>query len=156
MWQEFKAFIQRGNVIDMAVGIAVGTAFKSMVSSLVNDVIMPPISLLLGTADFTNLFIVLKRGKEAGPYVTLQAAGDAGAVTLNFGLFINTVVSFFIIASAVFLLVKVVQRAMPKPEEKPAAAPTTKTCPYCRTEIPIDAVRCPNCTSELESGEVTA
>jgi large conductance mechanosensitive channel len=155
MWQEFKKFIQRGNVIDMAVGIAVGTAFKSVVTSLVNDVIMPPISLLLGTADFTNLFIVLKRGKEAGPYVTLQAASDAGAVTLNFGVFINTVVSFFIIAFAVFLILQAVQRTMPKPKPEPEPAPTAKTCPYCKTDIPIDAVRCPNCTSELGGGEAS-
>ncbi len=155
MWQEFKDFIQRGNVLDMAVGIAVGTAFKSVVTSMVNDLIMPPISLLLGTADFTNLFIVLRRGKEAGPYVTLQAAGDAGAVTLNYGVFINTVVSFFIIAFAIFLILQVVQRAMPKPEEEPVPAPTTKKCPYCQTDIPIDAVRCPNCTSELEGGDIS-
>ncbi|MFP3896275.1 MAG: large conductance mechanosensitive channel protein MscL [Anaerolineales bacterium] len=151
MWEEFKEFIQRGNVIDMAVGIAVGTAFKSVVTSLVNDLIMPPISLVLGTADFTNLFIVLRRGKEAGPYVTLQAAGEAGAVTLNYGLFVNTVVSFFIIAFAVFLLIKAVNRAMPAPEAEPEPAPTTKKCPYCQTDIPIEAVRCPNCTSELEA-----
>ncbi len=151
MWQDFKKFIQRGNVLDMAVGIAVGAAFSSVVSSLVNDVIMPPISLLLGTADFTNLFIVLKRGGEPGPYVTLQAARDAGAVTLDYGLFVNNVVSFIVIAFAVFMLLKAVTRAMPQPEPEPEPAPTTKKCPYCQTEIPIEAVRCPNCTSELEA-----
>ncbi len=155
MWQDFKEFVQRGNVLDMAVGIAVGAAFNSVVSSLVNDLIMPPISLLLGTADFTNLFIVLKGGEQAGPYATLQAAEEAGAVTLDYGLFINTVVSFFVIAFCVFLLVKAVNRAMPEPEPEPARAPTTKTCPYCKTEIPIEAVRCPNCTSGVEGGQVS-
>jgi len=150
MLKEFKAFAMRGNVIDMAVGIIIGAAFGTIVTSLVADVIMPPIGLLLGSVDFTNLFITLKQGaKAAGPYASLAEAKAAGAVTMNLGVFINTIISFVIVAFAVFLLIKSIN-SLKREEEAPAAAPTTKSCPFCTTAIPIKAVRCPNCTSELK------
>jgi large conductance mechanosensitive channel len=145
---EFKAFVMRGNVLDLAVGIVVGAAFGAVVNSFVNDVLMPPLGWLLGNVDFSNMFAVLKDGKTPGPYTSLELAKSAGAITWRFGLFINTIVSFVIIAAAVFLVVKVVSRLMPKPAPV-VAAPTTKTCPFCATEIPLAAKRCPNCTSEL-------
>lgn len=153
MLQDFKAFIMRGNVIDMAVGIIIGIAFGAVVSSLVNDVIMPPIGLALGKVDFANLFVVLKEGSPGAPYATLADARAAGAVTINYGAFINTVVYLVIIAAVVFfLIVRPVARlqAVTKKPEKPVA-PTTKECPYCFTAIPIKASRCPNCTSELRT-----
>jgi large conductance mechanosensitive channel len=152
MLQDFKAFIMRGNVIDMAVGIIVGIAFGLVVNSLVNDIIMPPIGLALGNVDFTNLFVVLKEGLTPGPYASLAAAKAAGAVTINYGTFINTVVNLVIIAAVVFfLIVRPVAKlqARKKKAEEPAA-PTMKECPYCFTSIPIQATRCPNCTSELK------
>lgn len=150
MLKEFKEFIMRGNVVDLAVGVIIGGAFGSIVSSLVADVIMPPIGLLLGNVDFSNIFILLKEGAEAaGPYATLADAQAAGAVTMNIGLFVNAVISFIIVALAVFAVVKSVNR-MQKEEEEAPAAPTTKACPFCCTDIPIEAVRCPNCTSELK------
>src|SRR5512136_2833472 len=128
MLQDFKAFVMRGNVIDMAVGIIVGVAFGAVVSSLVDDVIMPPIGLALGNVDFSNLFVVLKEGaKAAAPYSTLAEAHAAGAVTLNYGVFLNTIITFLIIAFAVYLLVRAANRMMPPA----AAAPSTKDCPYC-------------------------
>jgi large conductance mechanosensitive channel len=148
MLKDFKEFVMRGNVVDMAVGIVIGAAFGAVIKSLVADVIMPPIGLLLGNVDFSNLFIILKTGKVAGPYVSLAAAQAAGAVTLNLGLFINTIVSFVIVAFAVFLLVRGINR-MRREQEAPPAVPTTKECPYCRSEIPLKASRCPHCTSEL-------
>lgn len=154
MFKEFKAFVMRGNVVDMAIGIVIGAAFGSIVKSFVDDVLMPPIGLLLGNVDFSNLFITLKEGaKAAGPYASLAAAKAAGAVTLNAGVFINTVISFLIIALAVFVVIKGINR-MKREEEAPAAAPTTKECPYCLSSIPLKASRCPHCTSEL--GAVTA
>ncbi|NLE99524.1 MAG: large conductance mechanosensitive channel protein MscL [Anaerolineales bacterium] len=145
MLKEFKEFITRGNMIDLAIGVIIGGAFGAIVSSLVNDIIMPPIGLLLGKVNFSNLFIDLS-GKG---YETLQAAKDAGAATINYGSFINTVINFLIIALVIFLVVKQINRL-----RKPAApaAPTTKDCPYCRTAIPIKATRCPNCTSQLAEG----
>jgi large conductance mechanosensitive channel len=137
----------KGNVLDMAVGIIIGAAFGPIVNSLVNDIIMPPIGLLLGNVDFTNIFAVLKEGKAAGPYASLAVAKAAGAVSMNFGLFINTLINFLIVAFAVFILVKNVNRFR-KQEE---AAPTTKDCPFCFSSIPIKATRCPNCTSELKA-----
>ena len=145
---EFKEFISRGNVIDLAVGFIIGTAFGAIVKSLVDDVIMPPIGLLLGKVDFSNLFAILKEGDTPPPYHTVAAAKEAGAVTLNYGLFINSIITFLIIALAVFIIVKVINN-MQREKEAPPAAPTTKDCPFCFTAIPIKAVRCPNCTSEL-------
>ena len=146
MIKEFKAFAMRGNVIDMAVGIVIGGAFGKIVSSFVADVIMPPIGLLLGNVDFSNLFAVLKDGKIAGPYASLAAAKSAGAVTLNLGVFINTIINFIIVAFAIFLLIRSVNR-FKKQEE---AAPTTKDCSFCFSKIPVQATRCPNCTSDLK------
>ncbi len=148
MWKEFKAFIVRGNMIDMAIAFTVGAAFTALVKSLVDHIIMPPIAFLIGKVSFTDRFAVLRQGMPTGPYGTLQAATDAGAVTLPYGLFINAVVSFVIIAVVVFMLVKALNKLAPPKAEAPAA-PTTKQCPFCFTEIPIPATRCPNCTSEL-------
>lgn len=148
MLEEFKKFAMRGNVVDMAVGIIIGGAFGTIVKSLVDDVIMPPIGLLLGGVDFSDLFITLKEGATAGPYATVEAAKEAGAVTLNAGLFINSVISFTIVAFAVFLLIKGMNSLQKKEEEAPAE-PTEKECPHCFTSIPIKATRCPHCTSEL-------
>ncbi len=149
MFKEFKEFAIKGNVIDMAVGIIIGAAFGTIVNSLVQDVIMPPIGLLLGNVDFSNIFAVLKQGKVAGPYASVAAAKSAGAVTINFGVFINTIISFVIVAFAVFLLVRTINKL--RREEAPPAAPTTKDCIYCFSKIPIKATRCPNCTSELKA-----
>jgi large conductance mechanosensitive channel len=145
MLKEFKEFIMRGNVIDMAVGIIIGAAFGTIIKSLVDDVIMPPIGLLLGNIDFSNLFAVLKAGKIAGPYETLALAKAAGAVTINYGFFINTIITFLIVAFCVFMLIKNVNRFR---KEAPAEV-TTKECPYCISTIPIKAQRCPHCTSEI-------
>jgi large conductance mechanosensitive channel len=151
MLKEFKDFAMRGNVVDMAVGIIIGAAFGTIIKSLVADVIMPPIGLLLGDVDFANLFAVLKQGAEvAGPYESLAAAKEAGAVTINYGAFINTIISFIIVAFAIFLLIRNLNR-MKKEEEAPPAEPTTKDCPKCFTTIPIKAMRCPHCTSEIGS-----
>ncbi len=149
MFREFKEFAMRGNVVDMAVGIIIGAAFGTIVNSLVQDVIMPPIGLLLGNIDFSNLFVVLKEGKAAGPYATVAVAKAAGAVTINAGIFINTVISFILVALAVFLLVKSINQ-LKRQGEAPPAAPTTKECAYCLSTIPIKATRCPHCTSELK------
>jgi len=151
MVKEFKEFAMRGNVVDMAVGIIIGAAFGTIVTSLVADVLMPPIGLLLGNIDFANLFIVLKEGtKASGPYVSLAAAKAAGAVTINYGLFINTVISFLIVAFAVFLLIRSINR-LKRQGEAPPAIPTTKECPYCISMVPIKATRCSHCTSELKA-----
>jgi large conductance mechanosensitive channel len=150
MFREFKEFAMRGNVVDMAVGIIIGAAFGTIVNSLVQDVIMPPIGLLLGNIDFSNFFAVLKEGRVAGPYASVAAAKAAGAVTLNYGVFINTIISFVIVAFAVFLLIRTLNR-LKRQEEAPPAAPTTKECSYCFSKIPIQATRCPNCTSELKT-----
>lgn len=148
---EFKKFALRGNVVDMAVGIIIGGAFGTIVKSLVSDVMMPPLGLLMGGVDFSNLFIVLKEAPDlAGPYASVQAAADAGAVTINYGVFLNQVISFLIVAFAVFLLIKAINAAK-REEEKPAEAPTEKECPHCFTSIPIKATRCPHCTSQLEA-----
>ena len=149
MFKEFKEFAIKGNVMDMAVGIIIGAAFGSIVTSFVNDVIMPPIGLLLGNVDFTNLILVLKEGKIPAPYASLAAAKGAGAVTMNIGVFINTIISFLIVAFAVFLVVKNVNR-LKREEEAPPAAPASKECPFCLSVIPIKAVRCPHCTSEIK------
>jgi large conductance mechanosensitive channel len=150
MFKEFKEFAMRGNVMDMAVGIVIGAAFGTIVTSLVNDVIMPPIGLLFGNVDFSNIFAVLKEGKTVGPYASVAAAKAAGAVTINVGVFINTIINFLIVAFAIFLVIRSINRLKRK-QEAPAAAPTTKECSFCFTAIPIKATRCPNCTSELKS-----
>lgn len=152
MFDEFKKFIMRGNVVDLAVGVIIGAAFGTVVSSLVNDVIMPPIGLLLGGIDFSSLMWVLKPGTPSPPYATPAAALEAGAVTINYGQFINTILTFLIVALAVFMLVRAINRLyVVKKEEAPAAEPVVKECPYCVQEIPIKATRCPHCTSDLVS-----
>jgi large conductance mechanosensitive channel len=151
MLKEFKEFAIRGNVVDMAVGIIIGAAFGTIIKSLVSDIIMPPIGLLLGDVDFTNLFAVLRDGAAAGPYASLAEAQKAGAVTINYGVFVNTVMSFVIVAFAVFLLIRSINR-LKRQEEAPPEEPTTKDCPYCLSAISIKATRCPNCTSELATG----
>lgn len=148
MFKEFREFAMRGNVVDMAVGIIIGAAFGAIVKSLVSDVIMPPIGLLLGNVDFSNLFIILKAGAESGAFTSLAEAQEAGAVTLNYGVFINTIISFVIVAFAVFLLVRNLNR-LKRQEEAPPAEPTTKECPQCLSTIPIKATRCAFCTSQL-------
>jgi len=145
MLKEFNEFAMRGNVLDMAVGIIIGAAFGKIVSSFVADVLMPPIGLLLGKVDFSNLFLNL--GGQSFPSV--EAAKAAGAPTLNYGLFLNTVIDFVIVAFAIFLLIKQVNRLMPKKAEAPAA-PTTKECPRCLSQIPIKATRCAHCTSDIQ------
>lgn len=149
MFKEFKEFAMKGNVLDMAIGIVIGASFGAIVSSFVADVIMPPIGLLLGNIDFSNLFVILREGKVPGPYESLSAAKTAGAVTVNYGLFLNTVISFLIVAFAIFLLVKNINR-MKREQEAPPAVPTTKECPFCLSVIPIKAVKCAHCTAELK------
>ncbi|MGD8709611.1 MAG: large-conductance mechanosensitive channel protein MscL [Ectothiorhodospiraceae bacterium] len=150
MLREFREFAIRGNVVDMAVGIIIGGAFTGIVQSLVSDVLMPPLGLLIGGIDLSEFFIVLKEGtKAAGPYHSLAAAQAAGAVTLNYGLFVNRLISFLIVAFAVFLLVRSINRLRRELEEAPPAEPTTRACPYCLSMIPVKAVRCPQCTSTL-------
>ena len=144
MWKEFKEFAIKGNAVDMAVGFVVGAAFGKIVDSLVKDILMPPLGMLLGKVDFSNLFLVLADGKTPGPYHSLALAQQAGAVTLNVGLFANMLISFFIVAFAVFMLVRGINRL------RPAEAATSKDCPYCFSKIPLPATRCPNCTSMLE------
>ncbi len=146
MLKEFREFIMRGNVFDLAVGIIVGAAFGTIVTSLVNDLIMPPIGLALGNVDFSNLFILLKDGpKAAPPYAALAEAKAAGAVTINYGAFITTVVSFLIVAFVIFLLIRTINQLKRSPE----VVPTTKDCGFCRMGIPVAATRCPHCTSTL-------
>ncbi len=148
MFKEFKTFIMRGNVVDLAVAVVVGGAFGAIVKSLVSDIIMPPIGLLLGNVDFTNLFAVLKAG-EGGPYATLADAQAGGAVTINYGLFVMSIVSFLIVAFAIFMVIKGLN-SMKRETPPPPAEPTEKECPYCFTMIPIPAKRCPHCTSQLD------
>ncbi len=144
MWNEFRKFIARGNVVDLAVGIVIGAAFTSVVNSLVNDILMPPIGLVTGGVDFSNLFLTLSEGE----YASLAEAQAAGAATINYGLFLNNVISFLIVAFAVFLLVRGYNHLREQQESAPAA-PTDKECPFCRFTIPIGATRCAHCTSEL-------
>ena len=148
MLKDFKEFAVKGNVVDMAVGIIIGAAFGSIVTSLVNDVIMPPIGLLLGNVDFSNLFAVLKDGAPAGPYPSLADAEKAGAVAIFYGKFINTIISFIIVAFAVYLLVRSINR-LKREQEAPPAEPTTKECTYCLSTIPIRATKCAHCASQL-------
>jgi len=149
MLKEFKEFAMRGNVVDMAVGIIIGAAFGTIIKSLVADIIMPPIGLLLGNVDFSNLFVVLQQEATAGPYANLAAAQEAGAVTMNYGVFFNTIISFLIVAFAVFLLIRNINR-LKKKEEAPPPEPTTKECPECLSVIPIKAVRCAHCGIQLK------
>ncbi len=148
MLKDFKEFVMRGNVVDMAVGIVIGAAFGAIVKSLVSDLLMPPIGLLLGKADFSNLFVVLKEGQTAGPYASLADAQKVGAVTVNYGLFVNSLISFLSVAFAVFMVIRAINR-MRRQEEAPAE-PVTKDCPFCLSAVPVKAVRCPHCTSELQ------
>ena len=150
MLKEFKEFAMKGNVVDMAVGVIIGAAFGSIVKSLVEDVIMPPIGLLLGNVDFSNLFFIIKHGAAAGPYASIVEARKAGAVTVNYGLFLNTIISFIIVAFTVFLLVKTINR-LRRQEETPQEEPQTKECPFCLLAIPAKAVKCGHCTTELKS-----
>jgi large conductance mechanosensitive channel len=149
MLKEFKAFALRGNVLDLAVGIIIGGAFGTIIKSLVDDILMPPIGLALGNVDFANLFLLLKAGpKAAPPYASIADAQAAGAVTINYGQFINNIVAFIIIVFAVFLIVRAANRLKPQDAD---AAPATKDCPYCRMAIPVGATRCPHCTTELRA-----
>jgi large conductance mechanosensitive channel len=146
MWKDFRAFIVRGNVVDLAVAVVVGGAFGTIVKSFVDDIIMPPLGLVLGRVDFTNLFVVLKDGvKTPPPYATLADAKAAGAVTVNYGLFLSAVIAFLLVALVVFLAVRAMQRLYPAPP----AVVDTKACAFCGTNIPLVAKRCPNCTSQL-------
>ena len=150
MMKEFRDFAMRGNVVDMAVGIIIGAAFGTIVNSLVKDVIMPPIGLALGKVDFSNLFLVLRPGAVAPPYASVADAARAGAVSINYGMFVNTIINFLIVAFAVFLLIRMVNKARAKVEAPaPEAVPTTKACPYCLSTIPIKATKCAYCTSEV-------
>ena len=146
MLKEFKEFAMRGNVVDMAVGIIIGAAFGAIVKSLVDDVIMPPIGMLMGNVDFANLYFVLKEGAAVAPYASLAEAKKAGAVTINYGVFINSLISFLIVAFAVFMLIRNINRL----KQKTPVEATTKECPFCASSIPLKATRCPLCTSELK------
>jgi len=147
--KDFKAFIMRGNVVDLAVGVIIGASFGSIIKSLVDDILMPPIGLATGGIDFSNKFVVLKEGAKAlAPYTSLADAKAAGAVTVNYGLFVNQAVSFLIVAACVFIVVRLVAR-MQGPPPVPAPAAATKACTFCATEIPMAARKCPNCTSGL-------
>ena len=145
--QEFKEFALKGNVIDLAIAFIMGGAFGTIINSVVNDIIMPPVGLLLGGVDFSNLFIMLKAGDPAGPYLLLAEAQEAGAVTINYGVFLSTLITFIIISLIMFLIIKSMN-SMKK--EETTTEPTTKECPFCFTGISIKATRCPNCTSKLE------
>ena len=147
-FNELKKFAMKGNVVDLAIAVVMGSSFGAIVNSIVNDIIMPPIGLLLGGVDFSNLFVVLKEGTTAAPYLSLAQAQEAGAVTLNYGLFINAILTFIIVAFAMFLIIKGMNALQDEEEETPAES-TTKECPHCFTDIPIKATRCPNCTSQL-------
>lgn len=143
MWKEFKKFALRGNMIDLAVGMIIGSAFTGIVNSLVNDMVMPIISLFIGKVDFSNLFVAL----DGNQYATLEAAQTAGAATFNYGVFASNVLNFLIMALVVFFFVKGMNKLKKKEEPAPA---TTKKCPFCKTEIDLEATRCPHCTSELD------
>jgi large conductance mechanosensitive channel len=147
MLKEFRDFIMRGNVLDLAVGIIIGAAFGGVVKSMVDDVLMPPVGLALGQVDFKDLYLPLKEGATPGPNASLAAAKEAGAVTLNLGQFVNTIINFLIVGFAVFLVVRVANRMHKKTE----ATPTTTECPYCKSAIPLGATRCAHCTSELRA-----
>ncbi len=149
MLKEFKEFALRGNVMDMAVGIIIGAAFSTIVNSLVSDILMPPFGWLLGGVDFENFYLTIQAGTPAGPYLSLADAQTAGAVTVNYGFFINSIISFLIVAIAMFLLIRSINRLQAVDKDEPAPEPTTKNCPFCFTDIHIQATRCPHCTSQL-------
>ncbi len=149
MMNEFKKFVMRGSVIDMAVGIIIGGAFTKIVNSMVADVMMPPLGLLIGKVDFSNWFVVIKQGTTAGPYTTIAEAQSAGATTMNLGLFLNAIISFVIVAFCIFLLIKAINK-LNSPKEQAPIPVSTKKCPYCCSEIPLEATRCPHCTSEIK------
>jgi large conductance mechanosensitive channel len=152
VWKELRAFIMRGNMVDMAVGIIIGAAFGAIVASLVKDVIMPPIGYITGGVDFTSLFVVLKQGTTPPPYPSLADAQSAGAVTINYGVFINSIIVFIIVAVVLFFLIRSVNRMraqMETPKAVVPAEPATKECPYCLSKIPLKAKKCAHCTSEL-------
>ncbi len=153
--REFEKFAMRGNAIDMAVGIIIGAAFSKIVDSLVKDIIMPPLALILGKMDFTNLFVVLQKGSSDSPYKSLLDAQNAGAITLNVGMFLNALISFIILAFAIFILIKFINKLDEKicRRETAAVDKNTKECPFCCSDIPIKATRCPNCTSRLDNEE---
>jgi len=147
MWNDFKAFVMRGNVMDLAVGVIIGAAFGAVVKSLVDDLIMPPLGIATGGMDFSDKYVLLKEGTKAlPPYPTLAAARDAGAVTLNYGAFINTMITFLVVALAIFMLVRAVNRLYRQPAPP---TPNTKPCPYCTMSVSLEASRCPHCTSQL-------
>lgn len=162
MLSEFKKFVLRGNFVDLAIGFTVGAAFTTVAKSIVNDLIMPPIGLLIGEVEFEDMFLILRAGEPEGPYLTLAAAQEAGAVTLNYGVFLNNVIALVLVGIAMFLIVRLVNRldsAMDKELDKeppPPEEPSHKKCPYCRQQIAYRAVRCPECTSRLEGFESTA
>jgi len=147
--QEFRDFIQRGNIVDLAIGIIIGTVFAALVGSLVADIIMPPVGLAVGGIDFAELFLILEEGSPPPPYLTLAAAREAGAVTINYGLFINAVITFLIVGLAAFFIVRTVNR-LRKPEAPPPPPPPTATCPFCLESIPLEASRCRYCTSYVK------
>jgi large conductance mechanosensitive channel len=150
MLDDFRKFVMRGNVVDLAVGVIIGVAFGAIVTSLVNDLVMPPIGLAVGDVDFSDLFAVLREGMPPPPYPTLEAAKAAGAVTLNYGAFITVIINFLIVAAAIFLVIRAVERLHRK--EAAVPPPSTKECPFCFSQVPIRATRCPACTSQLSSG----
>jgi large conductance mechanosensitive channel len=151
MFKQFKEFALRGNMLDMAVGIIIGAAFSTIVNSLVTDILMPPFGWLLGGVDFENFYFTIKTGSPAGPYPSLTDAQAAGAVTINYGIFINALISFLIIALAMFILIRGINRLQERNTKgEGESSPTTKSCPFCFTEIPHQAVRCPHCTSQLD------
>lgn len=150
MAKEFREFALKGNMVDMAVGIVIGAAFGTVVSSFVDDILMPPLGLLIGDVDFQDLFVTLSAGAEPGPYPTLEAAQEAGAVTLNYGMFFNALVSFLIVALAIFLAIRAMNRMRRAQAEEPPPSPTDRECPFCASTISVKAVRCPFCTSEVE------
>jgi large conductance mechanosensitive channel len=149
MFKEFTEFLKRGSLIDMAVGIAVGTAFATIANSLVNDIVMPPVGLMLGNVEFDDLFLLLKQGTPTGPYPTLEAAREAGAVAIAYGNFINNVLTFIVIAAVFFMVLRSLNKLRREEPGQAAEAIRTKTCPFCITTVPIQATRCPACTSEL-------
>ena len=149
MMNEFKKFVMRGSVIDMAVGIIIGGAVTKIVNSMVADVMMPPLGLLIGKVDFSNWFVVIKQGTTAGPYATIAEAQSAGATTMNLGLFLNAIISFVIVAFCIFLLIKAINK-LNSPKEQAPIPVSTKKCPYCCSEIALEATRCPHCTSEIK------